>query len=198
MNPNNNQPLPVDYLDQIATGHQKKSGPLQSKPLVIGLIIALLIAALLTIFNSLNSSSTSVARLAARLTVTAGMHKTSTTAVQDSDLKSINSELNIYLTNTLRDIEPIMVKNGTKTANLDKKLLASESVAKTLTKLEDARLNGIYDRTYSREMSYQLQTIMVLLRQLYKSSNNSDTKTFLQNSYDNLLPIQQKLANFSL
>lgn len=197
MNPNNNQPLPVDYLDQIATGHQKKSSPLQSKLLIVGLIAALLIAAILTILSSLNSGNTSVSKLAARLTVTAQMHKSSTAAVQNSELKSINSELNIYLTNILRDIEPIMVKNGTKTANLDKKLLASESVDKTLTKLEDARLNGIYDRTYSREMDYQLQTIMVLLRQLYKSTNNSDTKTFLQNSYDNLLPIQQKLANFS-
>ena len=73
----------------------------------------------------------------------------------------------------------------------------SESNEKILAKLEDARLNAIYDRSYARELSYQLETTMSLMRQIYNKTKNKDLKTFLEESYNNLEPIQKQFSDFN-
>jgi hypothetical protein len=65
------------------------------------------------------------------------------------------------------------------------------------TDLDNARLNAVYDRTYSREMAYKLATVLTLMQQIYESTNNKSLKNFLVNAYKNLEPTQKNFTDFN-
>ena len=68
--------------------------------------------------------------------------------------------------------------------------------AATEERLEDARLNAVFDRTYAREMEYQLATLLALMERVYSSTSSSSLKEYLEESYDNLEPLHEQFAAF--
>jgi len=200
MYPNENQPIDPNYLDQIAPQPSQKINIANNKPIfiaIIGLVITLFIFFIGMIASGLSGSGNQLERLSARLTATEGISVSATTNIKNSKLRALNSNLKIYLTNTIRDITPLLAVEKIDVKKLDKKIIASESNEKILAKLEDARLNAIYDRSYARELSYQLETTMSLMRQIYNKTKNKDLKTFLEESYNNLEPIQKQFSDFN-
>ncbi len=196
MNPDQN-PYPVDYLNQIAP--QQKKLMLNSK-LVIGLISGVVLLVIIAVFI-INSSATGptqkIQTLAARLltlqTITSDAQKT----IKSSALRSINSTLTIYLENTNRDIVSPLAKSGVDVTKIDKSITQQEDGSALKQKLEDARLNALYDRTYSREMTYQLDTVATLMQDIYSNSGNKTLKDFLQTTASNLQPITKQLSEFN-
>ena len=192
---------PVDYLNQIApqtTQKRRLGGPMK---LIIGLIIAgVIILTFAIIFNVINSGQRSpIEQLSARLVSTEAIAKDAQSRLKTSRLRSANSNLQVYFTNTNRDLaEPLAA------VDVDPKKL-SESVTKeeaalaaaTTNRLEDARLNAVYDRTYAREMAYQLSTLLALMQRVYQSTNSSSLKEYLETSYQNLEPLQKSFADYS-
>jgi len=198
MNDNEKQQIPIDYLNQIAPKNTSKIDFLRKKSVVIGIIItAILIAitAIVVIVSSFNTQSTQ--QLAARLLTTNELAEDASSNIKSSQLRALNGNLKIYLTNTIRDIEPILDTEDVKIKNIDKNITAAEASQTIIDTLEDARLNAIYDRTYAREMSYKLDTILTLINQLNKKTNNKDLGNFLDDAYSNLVPIQKELADFN-
>jgi len=196
MNPNNNEPLPANYLDQIATHSHKNNSLLTKKPLIIGLVVALLLSFVLLTASGTANSPKNMSTLAARLKVTSDMAISADTKIKNNQLNALNSDLKIYLTDTIRDITPILKTNNIKITSLDKKILSSEAQTNVMNSLEDARLNGIYDRTYSKKMLNQIDSVMSLMSEIYKSSNNKTFKSFLDNAYKNLGPLRDRFSNF--
>lgn len=194
-----NQPTQssLDYLNQIAVQAPKKKPFFINKLVLIGggLTIAVVIA--IIIANVISSGIKPIERLAARLVATSGIVDDSTSKVQSSQLRTFNGNLKIYLTNTIRDITPILTKQNININKLNPKATSAESNTSTLATLEDARLNAVYDRTYAREMSYKLATIIALIRQISGSTGNKDLKTFLDNADTNLDPIQKQFSDFN-
>jgi len=188
----------VDYLNQIAPQAPKKMGFSRMQYVLIaavGLVVVLTI-----IFGIVISSSNSTEpekQLAARLIGTEKIVGDAQTQLKSSQLRTLNSNLKIYLTNTNRDIAAPLLKSGVNVAKLDKTILASEAGTDITTRLEDARLNAVYDRTYAREISYQLGTIVALMRQINASTNSQSLKTFLDDAYKNLEPTQKQFAEFN-
>ena len=90
-----------------------------------------------------------------------------------------------------------MAANGVEVSKLEEKIVAQESGEELIADLEDARLNAIFDRTYAREMSYQLDTVDVLIREIYNSTNSASFKTFLENTNKNLEPLRQQFSDFN-
>jgi len=198
MNPQENQPNPLDYLDQIAPAASKKrffnlSGPVLMGAITFGIII--LICAVLVTTSTLSSSKTT-AKLAARLVVVEKIAKDSTGKIKSSQLRAVNSELKTFLTNTIRDIEPLLASENTKIKDLPKSLLNTKADTDLINRLEDARLNAIFDRTYTREMAYELNNILNLMHEIYKNASSTSLKSFLDETYKNLTPIQEQFANF--
>ena len=70
------------------------------------------------------------------------------------------------------------------------------SVASTIERLEDANLNAVYDRTYTREMAFQLSQLLNSLQKTYKSTKSEGAKEFLSTSYDNLESSYNSLVDF--
>lgn len=197
MNPN--QPsYSVDYLNQIAPQAPKRRG-LSHKQTILAIAggFAVLLVIMLSIIVTSSGSKKPEQHLAARLLSTETIVGGAQGKLKSTQLRTLNSNLSIYLTNTNRDIAAPLLKGGIDVTKLDKKVIASES-GKTITdKLEDARLNADFDRTYAREIAYRLETITLLMKQLYGSTSSKSFKTFLDNAYTNLEPTQKQFADFN-
>lgn len=199
MNPEQQPPdYSIDYLNRIAPQPQKTS--LFGKPkLLFILLSALLVVIIFALIAArvVHQSPNSLQVLAARLNSTEKIASDAQSNLQSSQLRSLNSSLKIFLANANRDIVAPLASNGVNTAKLDKSIVASESGADLSAKLEDARLNAVYDRTYAREMAYRLDTIILLMKQIETGTHSQSLQSFLQTSTQNLTPIQKQFADFN-
>lgn len=194
----NPQQNPGDYLNQIATTSPSKMDVLRNNPiLMLGVVAGLLLVIVLLGGLIFSGKSKSTEQLAAQLTITESTVEDASSKIKGSSLRALNSNLKLFLTNTIRDITPILEKDNVKIKNLSKTLLAKESDAELLSRLEDARLNAIYDRTYAREMAYKIETLMTLMQQINVKTTNKDLKTILTDAKNSLEPIQKEFADFN-
>ena len=200
MYPNQQQPptYSVDYLNQIAPQAPKKRF-LGKKEIIIAAILAglVVIVGLLALVINLGAGSDPSQQLAARLITTQKIVDDAQPKLKSTELRTLNSNLGIYLTNTNRDIVAPLASVDIDIKKLDGSIVSAEAGTDITDRLEDARLNATYDRTYAREIAYQLATIVALMRQIYESTNSESLKTFLENAYTNLEPTQKSFEDFN-
>lgn len=166
--------------------------------IIIGVALVVLVSILAIVVNGIaGGKKEPLEQLAARLNATQVVVNNAQVNLKSSELRSLNSNLKLYMTNTNRDITAPMLSAGVNTAKLSKSVINAESTTALSARLEDARLNAVFDRTYAREMAYQLGTIMTLINQDYKTTSNAQLRTFLKSAYDNLKPTQDSFANFT-
>jgi hypothetical protein len=196
----NQQQYPVDYLNQISSQSQKPGlGNNKFFLLLGGILVGVVLIAIVLLMLSSGSGGakekmqTLAARLATLQTVTSDAQK----VIKSNQLRTTNSNLTIFLTNANRDIAEPLAGVGVDVTKLDAKVVAQEAGEELIANLEDARLNAVYDRTYAREMSYQLDTVSVLIREIYNSTNNASFKTFLENTDANLQPLREQFSEFN-
>jgi hypothetical protein len=191
---------PPDYLNQIAP-QQPKHPNFVIGPKLIALIagaLVIIVIIIAVVINVLVSNARQpLQRLSARLTSTSTVVSGAQGTLKSSQLRSLNSSLSLYLTDINRDISTPLTSAGVDVAKIDDKITAQESSATLTERLEDARLNAIYDRTYAREMAYRLDTLITLMKQIIASTNNSRLKTFLEATYPKLEPTQEAFADFN-
>jgi len=203
MYPDDNQlPVsPTDYLNQIAPQPTRsKFDLLHQKPsrlALIGLGVAFVIVVILSVVVGLMTGSSNVEHLAAKLNSTQSIAVSATDNLKDTQLRKLNSDLKLFLTNTIRDATPIFAKSDVKMDSLSASVTKAESNTTTLATLEDARLNAVYDMKYARVMAYQLDTVIALMQQIYKSTGNENLKSFLISAYKSLEPTQKQFADFN-
>lgn len=194
-------PVPMDYLDQIAAPQKQRGmNPKLFWGIIIGGIL-LAIAALVLMLAGGGSSGKQISteRLGLRLEHLQKTSKDAQKNINSTELRALNSRLTTQLTNINRDIAAPLAAADIKLKNADKKTVAEEKKnAETLaSKLEDARLNDTFDRNYAREMSYQMETSAILMQTLYKSSKSKSLKEFLTTSYDDFSALQKEFAAYS-
>lgn len=187
---------PINYLDQISVKPEKKFKFKLKKPVLIGIfvIIALVISTIISVLPKKTGPTT---QLAARLVATNNVAVESSANLRNTQLRSVNGNLKMYFTNTIRDIKPLLEKNNVDINKLSSSAKSEESTTKLEQRLEDARLNGVYDRTYAREMSYKLSTIITLYKQIHKKTNDNDLKKYIETAQNNIAPIQVQFAEFN-
>lgn len=199
MNPNNGQ-TPLDYLNQIAPQAPKKPlFTLNLRTIIFGVIALLVLVIIIANVGSAigNASKSPWQQFSARLAATTQIVDSSSGKIKNSQLRSLNSDLKLYLTNTQRDLATPLGELGINPEKLPASITKQESSEAMLARLEDGRLNAKYDSTYAREMSYQLATTLALLQQLYKSNVGPKTKQFLEDAYSNLAPTYATISEFS-
>ncbi len=197
MKPNENQPMPEDYLNQIAPKTSRKINLFNNKFILFGLAGAIILIIIFALIGSTSGGVKPGARLAARLAATSEITDSAALNIKSSKLRAINSNLKTFLTNTTRDIEAPLAKDKIDIKKIDKKILLAESNTAILATLEDARLNVVYDRTYTREMTYQLDTILVLIKQVSTKSKSTSFKAILDDAYKNLEIIQTQIIDYT-
>lgn len=198
MQPDEQPQFSIDYLEQIASTPKKPGvrGKLFPIVIVAGLI-AVLIVGLLAVLSAGGGNQNDMARLAAKLKTLQTVTDSSQKNIKSSSLRSINGNLSLFLTNTSRDVVAPLQANGIDAAKLDPKVTASEDGSDLKAKLEDARLNAVFDRTYAREMSYQLETLAALLQQIEANTKSRSYKEFLATTRNQLDPLRQQFADFT-
>lgn len=188
----------VDYLNQIAPQAPQKSGLSRLQFIVIAVTgVVILLTIILSLVLAAGHNVEPAKQLAARLQGTEAIVGDAQTKLKSTQLRTLNSNLKIYLTNTNRDIAAPLQKDGINVAKLDKKLVAKEAGTAITTKLEDARLLATYDRIYALEIASQLDTIVELMRQINSSTTNKSLKLFLDSAFTNLEPTQKQFAQFN-
>lgn len=196
--PQASQQYPIDYLNQIAP--QEKKPSLDNRKFFIFIGAGLLLAIIIGIFalsSGGNSPTEKMETLAARLQTLQSVSGKAQPNIKNSSLRSTNSSLTLLLTNANRDIVEPLKNNDINVQRLDKKIVQAENGEKLSAKLEDARLNAVFDRTYAREMSYQLDTTRVLMKDIYAKTNSKSLKSFLDATDKNLSPINKQLKDFN-
>jgi hypothetical protein len=188
-----------DYLNQIAPQAPKtlpfKFGP---KLLIIAavILVVLIIIVSVTVNLVMSSQRQPLQQLAARLTTTETIANDAQPNLKSTQLRSLNSNLKIFLTNTNRDIGQPLLSGGVNTAKLPESVLTKESGDALSTTLEDARLNAVFDRTYAREMTYVLGSTLALMKQIRSSTGSTELRTFLDSTLTDLTLIHESFSSF--
>lgn len=199
--PGGPQPQPqysIDYLNQIAPQQQKPGLSNKLFLLIVGggVLLAAIVGLLMLTSNS-NGPTQKMQRLAARLQTLEQISNKAQPFIKSGVLRGTNSNLGIFLTNANRDIAEPLKTNGVDVKKLNKDIAAKEKGDKLTQTLEDARLNATYDRTYAREMGYQLETTELLMEDIYDATKSKSLREFLVNTDDNLKPIRKQLTDFN-
>jgi hypothetical protein len=196
-----NQQFSSDYLNQIAAPAPVKTvNPLMLWGLIGGLLVlVILVVIFVSSATSGGGSTSSLAGIGAKIDNLKTVSETAQKNIQSGELRSLNGSLTLALTNADRDMkEPLSAK---KIKLTDKKNSAIVKVTNDFdalnSRLEDARLNAVYDRTYAREITYALKTLHSDMSILYKSTSNEKLKTILNTTDDNLKPLVEGFSSFN-
>lgn len=188
-----------DYLNQIAP-QAPKTLPFKFGPKLLIIVAAILVTLTIIVSVTVNvivgAQRQPLQQLAARLATTETIANDAQPNLKSSQLRSLNSNLKIYLTNTNRDIGPPLLSGGVNAAKLPDSVLKKESGDAIRTTLEDARLNAVFDRTYAREMTYVLGNTLALMIQIRASNSSADLRTFLDSAITDLTLIHESFSSF--
>lgn len=200
MNPNQEE-YSIDYLNQISVS-PKKPG-LDKKFLFMiggGLGIVLLLVAAVAIFGSVSgggASPTKLQTLSVRLETLGAVTKDAKKQIKSNTLRVANANLMIFLTDANRDIVAPLANAGVDVKKIDKSIQTKYNGDTLKKTLEDARLNAVYDRTYAREMSYELETLQALMKEIYQSTKSKSMKDFITSTDSSLVSIRKQLTEYN-
>ncbi len=187
----------IDYLNTIATPPPQKT----VKPWLIWVLIAgvlaMIVAVVLFVASLSGQSKTSLTSFAERVVLLQSTSKSASKIIQNSQLRSTNSNLTIILTNSKRDLQESL---DAKSIKVDEDKLSSDvgkESDKLTSTLEDARLNATYDRTYAREMAYAIKRLRLQMEELYNASNDQKLKTTLEDIDSSVAPLGESFASFN-
>ncbi len=192
-------PPPAAYLDQIAApGPQKTISP-RLLWIGIGALLLIVIVGFFAIINSGGKSqSQKMTEFVYRVQALEKLTDTSRSNIQSSQLQALNASLNTILTGIDQQSgDSLTVYGISKLPTVPKTAPVTVEYTDLASKLQDAKLNVIFDRTYAREITYQLSIMQSEMKAIYDHSNNKTIKSYLVKSSDNITPLQKEFANFN-
>ncbi len=200
----------MDYLNQISGANnpqsQKQSvGGLFSKKFIFimgGLVIfAILIMILGSILRGSGSKDKDVmerinTRITNLMTITQNYGK----FTKSSTLRSMNASLYSALNGTSASFSPLVTSLyviSSETANPKISADESEKLDSLKTTLDSAKLNGLLDRTYPREITLQISLLLSLESEASERTQSQEIKNVLSESYSNLSNLYTKFSEYS-
>lgn len=197
MYPNSQDPqYSVDYLNQIASPVKQSKMPKHIGLIGIILGVMLLLTVALFIYGTLTATEeTTPGELAVRLETLEIVARESQENLSSGDLRSINSNLTLALTNATRDMNQFLGEEGAK--GIEKAAKANPDGTELKKTLEDANLNAVMSRTYPREMGYELEVALLMIDELEQNTQNEAFITYLDKTRSDIEPIYDQLAAFN-
>lgn len=187
----------IDYLDQMAAPVKQ---PIDKKFIFagIGVAIALLIAMMLMFITP--QRSTSVANEISLYTTMIDVEKSTDQSernLKSSGMSSTNSAMRSALSNAARDMQTPLTNMGQEPSKL--KSAATKPPYhddKLVTTLEDARLNGIYDRVYAREMNTKMKLMLSYMESIEKHNSRESMKEFISKNKQSFETVQKSIEDW--
>lgn len=192
-------PPPAAYLDQIAAPGPQKTIPPRLLWIGIGALLLIVIVGFFVIINSGGKSqSQKMTEFVYRVQALEKLTDTSRSTIQSSQLQALNASLNTILTGIDQQSgDSLAIYGISKLPTVPKTAPVTVEYSDLATKLQDAKLNVIFDRTYAREITYQLSIMQSEMKAIYDHSNSKTIKSYLVKSSDNITPLQKEFANFN-
>lgn len=202
-----------DYLDQISAT-TAPSGPASKFDLknimssklfrIIGASVILLIL-LIIVGNILSSAANKGRNLAEQLEVrltnlTAMLDEDCNTYLKDANLRSYNSSLSGILKNTDTQLTEYLTEAyDFTTKNIPAGIQEEETdyIEALKAELEEARLNGLYDRTYINSISTEINLIIALEENILERISSEKLIDILEQSISSLTSILESYENFN-
>lgn len=196
MYPNQQPQYSVDYLNEISGPQPTSRFPKNFRLLAIVGIIMIILSFVIIVFGILNSKDEPTPTdLAVRLKTLETVSRDTQENLSSGDLRSLNTNLTLALSNSSREMNAFL---GEKGANaIDKAAKENPDTARLTKTFTDADLNAVISRTYPREMAYELNVTLLLLKSLYDETENAKFKDYLSSTYDDLEPIYKQLSKFN-
>lgn len=191
----------ISYLNQISASAQpKKSSSLFSdKKIRIFLIVAagIFIACILfAIINSiLNRETDYLPRLDLRTKNLSSVITTYNRQVKSSSLRAGGASLSSILDNLSSTISPRLDPEK----EISEKITTEESeiLSNMSTSLANAKINGLLDRAYAREITYGITILLSLEAEVLESSKDEYLKASLSSSMESLNNVLPAFSDFS-
>ncbi len=186
----------IDYLNQLS-GSGKQSVDKRFIFVGIGAAIALIFSAFLIFSTPKTTSTANEVKLYTTMVTVTENTKQSKRLIKSSQLSAINGSIQTLLVNAMRDMEtplenmgqdPSSLKTAAKSGSYQDKKLAST--------LEDARLNGIYDRVYANEMYTKVQYMLVYMESIKKNNSRKSMQEFLSKNESSFKTIKKSFEDF--
>lgn len=184
------------YLDQITAStrpSQSKQSPFSSlifKIAALGIGLTVIIIIFGSLLGAANNKERDLSeQLSIRMTNLSETINTYNSSVKSPELRSIGTSFSTVLANTNRDLSNYLVaKYNFDPKKANQKMLQSETqlIEDLNTALEDARLNGILDRTYVNKLNLEITLLLSLESDILSRTTNSDLQNILQNSTSSL------------
>ena len=186
----------MDYLNEISVPQPTSRLPKNFRLLAIVGIIMIILSFVIIVFGILNSKDEPTPTdLAVRLKTLETVSRDTQENLSSGDLRSLNTNLTLALSNSSREMNAFL---GEKGANaIDKAVKENPDTARLTKTFTDADLNAVISRTYPREMAYELNVTLLLLKSLYDETENAKFKDYLSSTYDDLDPIYKQLSKFN-
>ena len=193
----------LEYLNQISktsrpvkTGGNAQGFGTITKIAIAGVavFIILLIVGML-IGKKADNTSTLGPQIYLRSTNLASTINTYNRSLRSSKLRSIGLTLSSTLTAAINQLDPTFRSSATKDKNL------STSETEYITELNDtlnnAKLNGMLDRTYANQMQLQTALLLSMLEQAINHTTDENLKTIYLQYQSNLATTNTDLVNYS-
>lgn len=198
MQPDEHQ-YPTNYLDTIAAQPQVKTMNPMLLWVMIGGVLAFAAVVMMFALSAGGGSADKIARFGARMSSLQTTSTESQEKIKSSSLRTLNSSLTLVLTNANRDLKEPFTALDIKIDNEKERTVATVAAEteELNQRLEDARLNSIFDRTYAREISFYLKSLRTEMRGIYSSTKNDELKEVLETTDANLSPLLTGFSDFN-
>ncbi len=192
--------VPSDYLNSIAAPTPVKIlNPLILWGLIAAALIVIIIVVVVVASTAGSGSGKNLAGVGARASTLREVSAAAQKNIQSSQLRTLNSSLTLVLTDANRELTaPLKAQEiNLKDAKNTSIVAVKKDFADLEKRLEDARLNGVFDRTYAREMTFQLKTLNTDMGSLYDSSRSKSLKKILNDANETLTPLIEEFNSFN-
>ena len=198
------------YLQQISATSkpvaQKKGFSLNPK-ILIGIGVAVVVIIFFSVIASMLGNVTDKEKEEAiRLDIRTNYLLTNlnnfTNSVKSSNLRSMGATLSTHLTELNRDLAPLLMEywefedweNDSPPEILEEE---GETANELYYKLENARLNGLLDRVYVREIALQIALLNSIQTEIIARTERPELIELLEKSTTNLRELHQQFSDYT-
>lgn len=199
------------YLNQISQSTRpakspKRAGGISNLSIIKiaagGIVLFFLIMAFGLLLGNLNKKPTNLTKQlytrTVNLNTTIGTYGSS---LKTSQLRAINASLSSVLTNTSKQLSDYLTADNDKDDALipDDKTLEEETANNLAldTSLNNAKLNGLLDRTYDNQIGLQVSLLISMTSELIARNKDSELNNILTTFYSSLNAIHQNIESYS-
>lgn len=156
----------------------------------VGVVI---LGILLLVWGNSGNISPQLQRLSARLDTMQTIASDSDRSIRNNDLRRLNSDLRILTTGSIVKLREPMTAAGMGSVSGD--IRAAEADTATIERLETAKTGGDFDGVYARIVEQKINTITVLMMEIYDNTRNANLREALSETYTDFATVREQLVN---